>query len=222
MQVILILGFVFYKLFLQSGCGGVYAVCICFLGKGETMSAHSGLRVRFRSFGRLMALVGVFCLLGGIYAQCAMAQKKESGAKIYHVPPSKIKAHIEKTKGRKRVLFIWRSDDEFSRRFLPEYSTLEKASPGTVISIATDKTPVQVMKYLNSIGERDLKTLVVKRAMGDDLNTLLSELGVKPFKEYPLVVTLDENNVVQSQGKLFVDYVVDYLFMGQNKKVQAP
>lgn len=151
-----------------------------------------------------------------------MAQKKESGAKIYHVPPSKIKAHIEKTKGRKRVLFIWRSDDESSRRFLPEYSTLEKASPGTVISIATDKTPVQVMKYLNSIGEQDLRTLVVKRAMGDELNSVLAELGVKPFKEYPLVVTLDENNVVQAQGKLFVDYVVDYLFQDQNRKVQAP
>lgn len=168
--------------------------------------------------------MAVLCASGFVFsgAAAAQAKAKEAGPKIYHVPPSKIKAHIEKTKGRKKVLFIWRSDDEFSRRFLPEYSTLEKASPGSVISIATDKSPTPVMKYLNSIGESHLRTLVVKRTMGDEFNSMLSDLGIKTFSEYPLVVTLDEENVVQEQGKLFVDYVADFLFTDKRKKVQAP
>lgn len=192
--------------------------------QGARMRAYSDVRTGTVFSRALLVFMAVLCAYGVVFSGAAVAQvkAKEAGPKIYHVPASKIKAHIEKTKGRKKVLFIWRSDDEFSRRFVPEYSTLEKASPGSVISIATDKSPTPVLKYLNSIGESHLKTLVVKRVMGDEFNSMLSDLGIKTFSEYPLVVTLDEENVVQEQGKLFVDYVADFLFTDKRKKVQAP
>lgn len=188
------------------------------------MNVYSGLRTR-KGYPRfLLFILGVVCafVLGFSGPAMAQAKAKEAGPKIYHVPASMIKAHIEKTKGRKRVLFVWKSTDEFSRRVLPEYSTLERAKPGSVISISLDDKPLRVTKFLQSIQEETLKTLVVKKTTGDSIDDVLAELGVKPFKGYPLVITLDEDNVIQEQGKLYIDYVADYILTDKPKKVQAP
>lgn len=172
------------------------------------MTAEYGLCSSLRRFSAVFFLAILF-VFSMPFAVAHAAEAKEP--KVYHMPPSKIQGVIEKTKGKKRALFIWKSTDRLSQLALPEYSTLEQANPGSIISISLDSNPLRLTQYLKSIGETNLKTLVVKPTTGQSLNKVLEELGVKLGTTYPLVVVLDENNTIKNQGRLYIDFVADYL-----------
>ncbi|MCB1592970.1 MAG: hypothetical protein KDI90_11030 [Alphaproteobacteria bacterium] len=186
------------------------------------MSGSGDLRARIFCFFIVFTVLGAFSLVvmttvvslttTPVLAQSKKAEEKnEKRAKIYYVPPSKIMSVIEKSKGRKRALFIWKSTNGTSIDFLPEFSTLEGAKPGSIISINVDKDPVRVSKFLNSIQEKYLRTFIVKPVTGESLDASLAAMSILPAQDYPLVVLLDENNGVREQGRLFIDYVADYI-----------
>ncbi len=140
---------------------------------------------------------------------------------IYHVPPRVLTSIINNSFGQKRAIILWKSSELESRKVMADYSDIEKAKPGSIISISMDDNYSRLARYISVHGPFAFKTLLVKQAKGASLEDILAKLGANKINQYPYVILLSEDNKIDSQGKMFVDFVVDYLFVdgtGHNKE----
>ncbi|MBP7759803.1 MAG: hypothetical protein KA099_07815 [Alphaproteobacteria bacterium] len=132
--------------------------------------------------------------------------------KVYDVPLTKILDVIEKTKGTRRVVLIWRSKDKkASRKLLAEFSDLENTVPDSIISISDDTDPLALRGYLKTIPILPFKVLRAQKKTGQNINLVLRKLGAEPVKGYPAILLLNEDNTINAQGRIYIDYAVDFI-----------
>lgn len=156
-------------------------------------------------YKRLAVLLVIVSLAG--FSSGARAQE----AKVYDVPLAKLVDVIEKGKGTRRAVIIWRSKDKKIRKFLADYVDLENTVPDSVISISDDSDPLAVRSFLKTIPILPYKVLRAQKKTGQNINQLVRKMGGKPIARWPHVILLNEDNSVKDQGAIYIDYVVDFI-----------
>lgn len=186
------------------------------------MRSIFSLSIEKRSLFFVVFCFGVFLGTGFSMISAAFASGGTTEDKVYFVPPTKVAEVIEKSAGRRRILFIWKSTESLSKRAVAEYSSLEASKPGSVIFVALDPNPGTVLQFLKSLDGAGIKSLVVKPVQGQNLATILKNYGVNAPEKLPLIVLFNEDGSIQQQGRPYADHAADFIFNGPPRKVRPP
>ncbi len=165
--------------------------------------------------------ISLLCLFVSVALFWSGFSFAKNSSNIYHVPPKVVSSIINNSYGQKRAIVLWKSSELESRKVMADYSDIEKAKSGSIISISLDDNYMRLAQFVKNKGPFSYKILLVKSGKGQSLEDVLSKLGVDRIDRYPYVILLSEDNKIQSQGNMFVDFVVDYLFVeGTNKEIK--
>ncbi len=156
-------------------------------------------------FKKLSVFLVIFSLA------CFPFNVKAEDTKVYDVPLAKLLNVIEKSKGTRRAVIIWRSKDKKLRKFLTDFADLENTVPGSVISISDDTNPLAVRDFLRGVPILPYKVLRAQKKTGQSINLVLRKIGADPITRWPHVLLLNEDNTVKEQGAIYIDYVVDFI-----------
>lgn len=153
----------------------------------------------------IMCFVVVFILTMGD----GFARKSQ---KIAVFPPKITGKYIDSKKGQKKVVLIYTSWCPYCRAKMPAFMKMERILPGSVVAISADADNARFAKYIQSYDNIPFKVILNK---GDEagLQTVLGQYGAQPWKGYPTMILMDENNKVVGQGNYTTKQVAEYIFL---------
>lgn len=170
--------------------------------------------------------LGLICALLGFFAQDAYAKKgqrekdtRDGGHKILHMPPLKIAEFVTKTKGDRRIVFIYTSWCPYCRKAMPKIMDLENVRPGSIIAVSEDEDHVKFVSYINKYPKIPFMIFLSFQRGQDTLAAALQKtIGAKPWKGFPHAIFLDADNTIVAEGNYTPEDMAAFIFGGSQQR----